>query len=141
MALFPSHRTLEIVASFRNLRIALSVNVFAETIRINGKNYEQETGLPLAGASIYIKETEQSTVSQPDGIYHINAEVGQALIFGYLGMVSQEITVTVNSANIDVELFINTRQLTEVIITGALGIKRSSRELDTSAQFVDIKLK
>jgi TonB-linked SusC/RagA family outer membrane protein len=122
------------------LLLALSVNVFGEAIRpINGKVYDQETGQPLAGASIIIKETKQSAISQSDGTYHINAEVGQTLIFGYLGMVSQEVTVTVNSANIDVELSIDTRQLTDVIITGALGIKRSSRELGASAQFVDSK--
>lgn len=120
--------------------VVLSMICFADVIRpIEGKVYEQETGLPLAGASITIKETKQNTISQSDGTYHINAEVGQTLIFGYLGMVSQEIMVTVNSANIDVELFIDTRQLTEVVITGALGIKRSSRELGASAQLIDNK--
>lgn len=122
------------------LLVTLSINAFADIVRpIEGKVYERETGRPLAGASVTIKETKKSTVSQSDGVYHINAEVGQTLVFGYLGMVPQEITVTVNSVNIDVGLFIDARQLTEVVITGALGIKRSSRELGASSQYVDNK--
>lgn len=120
--------------------LAVSVFAFAETIRpIEGKVYEQETGTVLPGASITVKETKQTVTSKPDGSYHIDAEVGQTLIFSYVGLEDKEITVTVNSANIDVELSNDKRQLTDVVITGALGIKRSSRELGASAQYVDNK--
>src|SRR5690554_794000 len=91
------------------LFVVLSISAFADVVRpIEGRVYEQETGLPLAGASVSIKGTNQSTISQSDGMYHINAEVGQTLVFAYLKMVTQEVIVTVNSANIDVELFIDT---------------------------------
>jgi hypothetical protein len=120
------------------LLIAVSASAFAEVIRpIVGKVYEQETGQPLPGASISVKETKRSVISDLDGSYRISAEVGQTLIFAYTGLSTKEVMVTVNGANLDVELSVDSRQLTEVVITGALGIKRSSRELGASAQLVD----
>src|SRR5690554_5089270 len=118
--------------------IAVSISALAEVIRpISGKVYEQETGQPLPGVSIMVKETKERGVSRGDGSYRINAEIGQTLVFAYTGLSTKEITVTVNTENIDVELSVDSRQLTEVVVTGALGIKRASRELGASAQLVD----
>ena len=117
--------------------LILTISAFAEAIRpIQGKVFEQETGMILPGVTITVKETQQIVISNADGTYYINAEVGQTLLFSYVGLVSKAITVTVNSANIDVELYNDKRQLTDVVITGALGIKRSSREIGASAQYV-----
>lgn len=120
------------------LLITLTVNAFGESLRpIKGRVYDQETGRPLAGATVSLKGTKLFSITDPDGTYGINAEVGQVLVFEHVGLTTQEITVTVNSSNIDVELEIDSRQLTEVVITGALGIKRSARELGSSTQLID----
>src|SRR5690606_2441768 len=77
------------------------------------------------------------TISDFDGQYRIEAEVGQVLVFAYVGYLPQEVTVTVNTSNIDIEMRIDNRELSEVVITGALGIKRPSREIGASAEVVD----
>lgn len=119
--------------------LVLSIGVFGKIIVVNlkGTVYERETGQPLAGVSIVVKETNARTVSDAHGIYNISAEAGQTLVFEYVGLVTQEVVVTVNKSNVDIELEVDNRQLTEVTITGALGIKRSARELGASAQLVD----
>lgn len=127
------HRKLLSILLF----LLITISAFGETILVNGRIYDHETGQPLVGASILIKETNANTISSADGSYQIRAEVGQTLVFAYVGLVSQEIKVSSNNRQIDVELAVDNRQLTEVVITGALGIKRSARELGTSAQLVD----
>lgn len=119
--------------------LVFSVGAFAETIVVNlkGTIYERETGQPLAGVNVSVKETNARTVSDANGAYSISAEAGQTLVFEYVGLVTREVVVTVNKSNIDIELSVDNRQLTEVTITGALGIKRSARELGASAQLVD----
>src|SRR5690554_6415296 len=119
------------------LFLLITVSVFGQTNLINGRVYDQETGQPIIGASIHIKETNANTTSAADGSYQIRAEVGQTIVYAFVGSVSQEIKVSQNSKQLDVELAVDSRQLSEVVITGALGIKRSAREIGTSAQLVD----
>src|SRR5690554_4183497 len=122
---------------FTILLFTLHTSLASALRPIEGRVYDQESGLPMEGVSIFVKGTKSQTASDSEGKYRLMADVGQVLVFAYVGYTPQEVTVSVNTSNIDVEMRIDNRELTEVVITGALGIKRPSREIGASAEVVD----
>ena len=108
--------------------------LFAQQKTVTGKVLDDER-LVLPGASIKIKGQLAAVVSASDGVYSIKVNAGQVLVFSYIGKVPQEITVG-SSNTLDVVLKTDASQLTEVLITGALGIKSSKRELGSAQQSI-----
>jgi len=86
---------------------------------VTGKVISADDGLPIQGVSVKIKGTNTGTVTDTKGIYTISANVGQTLVFTYIGMLPMERLVGASNT-IDVELKVDTRSLNEVVVT-ALG--------------------
>ena len=61
------------------------------------------SGLPLPGVNIFIKGSATGTQTDFDGEYEIMASVGDVLVFTYVGLKTQEVTVG-TSAKINVVL-------------------------------------
>ncbi|XLS29106.1 carboxypeptidase-like regulatory domain-containing protein [Flavobacteriaceae bacterium M23B6Z8] len=57
-------------------------------------NLKDSNGLPLPGVTILIKGTTTGTQSDFDGNYSIECEVGDILVFNYVGMKTREVMVT-----------------------------------------------
>lgn len=112
--------------------LGLSFASFAQQ-RISG-TVKGDDGLPLPGATIVVKGTNQGTVSDADGRYSIEASEGQELMFSMVGMIPQTVAVG-RQTQLDVELA-GSFQLQEAVITGALGIIQDKRKLSYSAQAV-----
>ncbi|TRZ41990.1 SusC/RagA family TonB-linked outer membrane protein [Robertkochia solimangrovi] len=93
-----------------------------------------QTGLPLPGANIQVKETSEGTQTDFDGNYTITAGVGQTLVFSYIGMKTVEVIVS-SSNTYDVTLEEDAQALDEVVVTG-LGIQREKKALGYSQQSV-----
>ena len=75
-----------------------------------------DTGLPLPGANIIIKETNTGAQSDFDGNYSIDVSAGQTLVFSYVGFDTQEVVVgAANTINIKM---VAGNVLSEVVITG-----------------------
>ena len=81
---------------------------------------------PLIGASVLVKGTSVGTITDFDGNFSIEANIGDELEFSYMGYVSQ--TVKVTDAPIRVTMAENTEVLSEVVVT-AMGIKRDRKAL------------
>ena len=117
------------------------VFLFAFTIQIS---FSQEktvsgtvsdaSGMPLPGASVVVKGTSTGTSTDFDGKYSINVEVGQFLVFSYVGYSKKEIQIT-SLNKIDVVLIEDAESLDEVVVT-AIGIKRKPDEITTANQVV-----
>lgn len=75
------------------------------------------TGEPLVGAIVYVKNTPVAVNTDLDGKYSIKAERGSILVFKLLGFRTQEITVGSNKT-IDVTLEEDYSILDEVIVVG-----------------------
>ncbi len=87
-----------------------------EQITVSGIVLAQEDGLPMIGATVEVKENPQvGTITDIDGKYSIKANVGQTLIFSYLGAEAQEHKVT--GSKLDVSLT-NTIQVEELVVIG-----------------------
>jgi ferric enterobactin receptor len=102
-----------------------------QTKTITGK-VTDHSGLPLPGASIMVKETKLSSISDLDGNYSIKTENGKTLVFSFMGFKTKEI-LTSQGSKIDVLLDDNSLALGEVVVT-ALGIKRDKRALGYASQ-------
>ncbi|MGO4290645.1 TonB-dependent receptor [Chitinophaga sp. RAB17] len=85
-----------------------------------------EAGAPLPGVSVRVKGSSQGVSTGNDGSYalHITAEGPQVLVFSYLGMIPQEVTVTGNGT-FNIVLKASVEQQTEVVVVGYGTQKRS----------------
>lgn len=97
---------------------------FAQKVTITG--VITDSSGPLPGATVIIKDTTVGTTSDFDGNYSIEANIGDTLVFSFVGFASKEIVV-VNITKIDVILEAD-NVLDEVIIT-AQGIKKEKKAL------------
>ena len=84
-------------------------------------------GQALPGVNIQISGTAQGTATDAGGKYILNAPNDASLVFSYIGYISQTIAVN-NQSVIDVKLELESKNLTEVVVT-ALGIKREAKTL------------
>ena len=96
------------------------------TVKANGE--------ALIGVAVQVKGTTNGVATDLNGKYTIQASTGDVLVFSYIGMSPQEITVG-NSTTIDVALLETSFQIGEVVVT-ALGIKREEKALGYSVQKV-----
>ena len=81
---------------------------------------------PLIGASVLVKGTTVGTITDFDGNFSIEANVGDELEFSYMGYTSQTLKVT--GEPLHVTMSENTEVLSEVVVT-AMGIKRDRKAL------------
>ncbi|KAA0989667.1 SusC/RagA family TonB-linked outer membrane protein [Dyadobacter aurulentus] len=97
--------------------VAAWMSVHGQAVGITGK-VSSDDGSPLPGASVQLKGTTTGTQTDADGNYTINISGPESvLIFSFVGMTSQELTVGSQSV-IDVQLKSDTRNLSEVVVTG-----------------------
>ncbi len=81
-----------------------------------------ETESPLAGASVIIEGTTTGAQTDFDGRYTIRANEGDILVFSYVGMATQKITVG-TATTVDLVLKENLSKLEEVVVVG-YGVKK-----------------
>ncbi len=81
-------------------------------------------GVPLPAVSVSIKGKALGTVSDFDGLYSLEVDQGDVLVFSYIGFTTEEITVG-ESSKVDVDLQENVDDLEEVIVVGYQKQKKS----------------
>ena len=87
----------------------------------------EDSGMSLPGVSVVVKGTTVGTVTDINGKYEIAIDESGTLVFSFVGMTTQEITVGSQSV-IDVVMAADALQVDEVVVT-ALGIKRETKKL------------
>lgn len=90
--------------------------------KITGIVLDELSGEPLIGVNILLKGTKQGSVTDFDGGFSINAQIGQVLEISYLGFVSQEVKITQNRLTIRLKQDISA--LDEVVVIGYGKSKR-----------------
>jgi TonB-linked SusC/RagA family outer membrane protein len=110
---------------FKILTIFSIVSVNAQNLDINGTVVD-ETGMPIPGANILVKNTSQGAVTDFDGNYDIfDVAKGSTLVFSYIGYITYEAVVN-DSAVLNVTLAQDLAQLDEVVIVGYGTQKKSN---------------
>jgi TonB-dependent starch-binding outer membrane protein SusC len=111
--------------------------MFAQTI-ITGTVTEKSSSQPLPGVNILIKGTTQGTATDFDGNYQITANIGDVLVFSYVGYRTLEITYD-GQISLNVQLVEDAAQLDEIVLIGYGGVKKEdltgTADLITSEDF------
>ena len=82
-----------------------------------------EEGLPLPGATVIEKGTQNGAQTDFDGNYSISVAPGDILVFSYVGFVPQEVVVgTADTYNITLQ--VDAGQLEEVVVMGYVSKRR-----------------
>ena len=113
------------------LLLVLVVQItFAQERSVQG-TVTDPSGMPLPGVNVIVKGTTQGTQTDFDGKYVISVEVGNTLVFSYVGFATVEVPVTQETTNLNVQLEQDAATLEEVVVTG-FSIKREKKALGYS---------
>jgi len=109
----------------------IGMQAFAQERMVTGTVIDSN-GLPVTGASVYIKDTSNGTVTDIDGKFSLSApdNTDAVLVISSLGFDPKELSLGTKNA-FNVTLVENLEGLDEVVVT-ALGIKRESKALGYS---------
>ncbi|MBC7525531.1 MAG: SusC/RagA family TonB-linked outer membrane protein, partial [Flavobacterium sp.] len=93
---------------------------------------------PIPGANVVVKGTKRGTQTDVDGKYSIKAKQGETLVYSYIGLADTERPVGASNT-ITLTLKPSTTVLDDVLITGAVGIKRKKDAITSVSQLVTSK--
>ncbi|KIA93534.1 MULTISPECIES: SusC/RagA family TonB-linked outer membrane protein [unclassified Flavobacterium] len=90
-------------------------------------------GMPLPGATVAVQGGQKGTVTDFDGVFSIDAQKGQTLLFTYVGLETQKIVVgDATTVNVQLKQGLS-NSLNEVVVT-SLGIKKAKKSLTYATQ-------
>lgn len=93
-----------------------------QNLSVSGVVSDASDGTPLVGVSVSVKGTSLGTVTNLDGQYTIKVAQGSTLVFSYIGMEKQEITV--KSSVLNVKMQSDAQVLGEVVAVGYGTMKK-----------------
>jgi TonB-dependent starch-binding outer membrane protein SusC len=94
----------------------ISTNTYAQTEKVNGTVLHQRTAEPIPGATVTVKKTNRTAVTDEAGKFSINASAGEVLVITSVGFTPQE--TTVGTGDLRVLLQEADNQLENVIVIG-----------------------
>ncbi len=98
------------------LNLLFSQSLLAQRIEISGTVLDQDTEETIPGVNVQIKGTTTGTVTDINGYYEINTEVGSDLVFTFVGMQTREVSVDGSSNVINVALESEVEILEEFVV-------------------------
>ena len=113
-----------------------SLNSFAQGRVITGKVIDQSTSMPLEGATVAIKGTNMSAVTNSTGNFSLtsNQQENETLIVSYVGYGSKEVSVG-SSSTIDIEMSKTELDLDAIVVIGYGTVKKR----DLTGSVVSVK--
>ena len=99
----------------------------AQSRTITGK-VTNNAGQPVEGASITVKGTTRGTTTAANGSFSILASSNETLTISALNFTPVDIAVG-NKSSLDINLAASASNLSEVVVTTALGVQREAKEL------------
>ncbi len=104
--------------------------------KVTGVVHSSKDSSVLSSVSIMVKGTSRGTTTNMAGTYAITAGANEVLVFSLLGHITREVPVD-GRTSIDVYMQVGeTNQLSEVVVTTALGIKKQQKALGYAVQEV-----
>ncbi len=96
--------------------LSCNLTLFAQEKTVSGKVTDKQ-GVPFPGTNILEAGTNNGTQADFDGNYSITVKEGATLVFSYIGMLTQSVSVNGRN-NVNVKLVEDTAQLNEVVVVG-----------------------
>ncbi|MAU72158.1 MAG: TonB-dependent receptor [Pseudozobellia sp.] len=94
-----------------------------------------DDGAPLPGASVVVKGTTTGSTTDFDGIFSLDAEVGDSLVVSYIGFETKEVSA---QPNMSITLTSGV-SLSEVVIVGSRNPNRTATESTVPVDVIDMK--
>ncbi|QJX45799.1 SusC/RagA family TonB-linked outer membrane protein [Hymenobacter taeanensis] len=111
----------------------------AQNRQISGRVTDRSNGQGLPGVTVLVKGTTVGVSTNADGSYTISAPASAtALTFSSIGYVAVERAIG-DASTIDIGLASDSKQLGEVVVTGALGIQRQQQQVGYATATLDTK--
>ena len=111
----------------------------AQDRTISGRVTDRSNNQGLPGVTVLVKGTTLGTSTNSDGVFSLGVPASATtLVFSFIGYVSAEHPIGDGRA-INVALATDSKQLGEVVVTGALGIQRQEREVGYATATLDTK--
>ena len=121
------------------LMTGLLQQVYAQNRSLSGRVTDRSTGQGLPGATVLVKGTTVGASTNADGSFSLSVPATAAtLTISSIGFTSVDRTIG-SDATYDFALASDVKQLGEVVVTGALGIQRQSREVGYATATIDSK--
>ena len=99
---------------------------------VSGKVTSATDGEPLIGATIQVQGGTSGTVTDLNGVYHVDAEKGQTLVISYVGYLTKKVRVGDDNV-LDVALEEDRQSLDEVVVVG-YGVQKKKLLTGATAQ-------
>lgn len=117
------------------ISLLLQMTAFAQDVTVTGTVRSASDNVALIGVSIAVSGTHHGTTTNQDGKFSLQVARDAVLVFSYLGFETQQVAVN-GRTNIDVQLKPGGSELSEVVVTTALGIKKQQKALGYAVQEV-----
>jgi len=122
------------------MKLMLSVLAFSFFTTVQAQTVSgtvsDENGKSLEGVSVRVKGTAGGTTTDVAGKYSITASSTATLVFSYVGHATLEVAVSGRSV-VDAKMVVDAENMSEVIVTTALGINKQARSLGYSTTNVN----
>lgn len=122
------------------IKLMLSVLAFSFFTILQGQTVSgtvsDENGKSLQGVSVAVKGTAGGTTTDAAGKYSLTASATATLVFSYVGHATLEVAVSGRSV-VDAKMIVAGENMSEVIVTTALGINKQARSLGYSTTNVN----
>ena len=96
----------------------------AQGLRVEGIVTSSDDNLGIPGVSVLVKGTTTGASTDMDGRYELTVPAGSVLVFSFIGMVTEERTVT-EAGELNVVLNPDTQELSEIVVIGYGTQKKS----------------
>ena len=123
------------------LMLIISVTLFSQTITVNGRVTDKQTNEALARATIAVKGTAISTISDNLGNFRLHLKPGTiVLVISFIGYETVENPMSVNDSNasVDVTLSIDERIGNAIVVSAS---KRPEKITDAPASIQAVSRK
>jgi TonB-dependent SusC/RagA subfamily outer membrane receptor len=105
--------------------LIFSLWTWAQQVQISGTVKSATDNQSLPGASVTIKGTVTGTTTDINGQYTVKASPNQVLVFSFMGMTAQEVTVTADTKILNIVLAEAATLMQEVVVVGYGTQKKS----------------
>ncbi|PST85002.1 SusC/RagA family TonB-linked outer membrane protein [Pedobacter yulinensis] len=120
------------------LLLFLGSAALAQERTITGTVVSSEDNMPVPGVTVRLKDAKTGTSTGASGNFSLRVPAGSVTLeFTSIGFVTQTVTTAGNSVSVSLKL--DAQTLSDVVVTTALGIKRSAASTSYSNQTVDNK--
>ena len=115
---------------------AVVLGAWAQGRQVSGVVTSNETKGPVEGATVSVKGTNTSAITDAQGRYSVSAAENATLIFSHAGFVTIEVAVD-GKSTLNATLLPEVKSLDDVVIIGYQSVKR--RDLTSSVSSVSAR--